>query len=453
MEKLKILILSLIILIPFISAINLDVNSKPIKDFVITDLNEPAVFEFTIKNLGKTDNFNIYSLSEIDFSIKNFSINSNDTKKLIINILPRESIQNKENGHFTFDYKIRDSKNEIQEETLTINIVNLNQAISFIPENINPDSKEITINIKNNLDYEFNNINFKLDSVFFTYSETRNLKSKESKEITIPLEDLKGIEAGTYILSSKLEFKGKKSETESIIKFLEQEGIETINEKEGILIKRQEIIKRNIGNTAKFINIHLEKNIISFLFTTFNIAPEIDFNGLNVEYSWNKKISPGDEFKIIAKTNWLFPIIIILLIISLFILIKRTLKADLILRKKVSFVKTKGGEFALKVSLTAKAKRYIEKIHLIDKLPHLVKLYDRFGAISPDRIDLKNRRIEWNIESLNKGEERIFSYIIYSKIGVVGRFELPSAKAVYEKEGKLKEAESNRSFYINEPKE
>ena len=68
------------------------------------------------------------------------------------------------------------------------------------------------------------------------------------------------------------------------------------------------------------------------------------------------------------------------------------------------------------------------------------------------KIDMKNRRLEWNVESLNKGEERIFTYIIYSKIGVVGRFELPSTRAVYEKEGKVKNTESNRSFFINEPK-
>ena len=56
------------------------------------------------------------------------------------------------------------------------------------------------------------------------------------------------------------------------------------------------------------------------------------------------------------------------------------------------------------------------------------------------------------MESLNEREERIFSYIIYSKIGVVGKFELPNARATYEKSGRLKEVESNRSFFINQPK-
>ena len=143
---------------------------------------------------------------------------------------------------------------------------------------------------------------------------------------------------------------------------------------------------------------------------------------------------------------------IIILIIGLFIIIKKSIEKDVSLRKHVSFVKTRGGEFALKVSIRIKAKKFIERINIIDKLPPLVKLYERYGTFTPDKVDLNNRRLEWNIPTLNSGEERVFTYIIYSKIGIVGRFELPSAKVIYEKEGKVKETTSNRSFFINEPK-
>jgi hypothetical protein len=244
------------------------------------------------------------------------------------------------------------------------------------------------------------------------------------------------------------------TDIESIIKFLEQEGIETTEAKEGTLIRREEITKSNVGNTVKGVEITTQRNIISYLFTTFNIVPtETKREGLTIEYVWKKELIPNDRLSVVVKTNWLYPLIIIIFAIVLFLLIRRSVETDLILRKQVSYVKTRGGEFALKVSIKAKAKKFIERINIIDKLPHLVELYERYGAIAPDKIDLKNRRIEWNIESLNEREERIFSYIIYSKIGVVGQFELPKARAVYEKEGKLKEIESNRSFFINRPKD
>jgi len=33
------------------------------------------------------------------------------------------------------------------------------------------------------------------------------------------------------------------------------------------------VTKTNVGNTAKTIDVEIEKNIVSYLFTTFNIAP------------------------------------------------------------------------------------------------------------------------------------------------------------------------------------
>jgi len=44
------------------------------------------------------------------------------------------------------------------------------------------------------------------------------------------------------------------------------------------------------------------------------------------------------------------------------------------------------------------------------------------------------------------------SYIIYSKVGILGKFALPVTTAVYEREGKIHEAESNRTFFIAEPR-
>jgi len=42
------------------------------------------------------------------------------------------------------------------------------------------------------------------------------------------------------------------------------------------------------------------------------------------------------------------------------------------------------------------------------------------------------------------------SYIVYSKIGVLGKFALPPTTAIYEKEGKIKETESNKAYFMAE---
>ncbi len=68
----------------------------------------------------------------------------------------------------------------------------------------------------------------------------------------------------------------------------------------------------------------------------------------------------------------------------------------------------------------------------------------------PRKIDEKNRRIEWHFDKLQPGESRMISYIIYSKVGVLGKFALPTATAIYEKDGEVHEAVSNHAFFIAE---
>ena len=59
----------------------------------------------------------------------------------------------------------------------------------------------------------------------------------------------------------------------------------------------------------------------------------------------------------------------------------------------------------------------------------------------------------WHIKRLNSGEERVFTYIIYSKINIIGKFELPAAHATFEKDGKHDKVYSNRAYFMAESSE
>ena len=197
----------------------------------------------------------------------------------------------------------------------------------------------------------------------------------------------------------------------------------------------------------------IKKNIVSRLFTHFSPEPNtVERSGFTVYYTWYNEMSPGEVLKITVKTNWILPLAIVLLIILVVILVKKSSHRNILLKKKVSFVNAKGGEFALKVMILVEARNSIERVSIIDRLPYLTKVHEKFGGVQPSRIDEKNKRIEWNFESMQPGERRVFSYIIYSKIGVLGKFALPSATAVYEREGKVKEAQSNQAFFMLEPR-
>lgn len=453
-----IIFLILIILINLVSAINLQIEKRTISDVIIKEMDNPAVFEFSIKNLGGSDRFEIYSLVGVDISPKEaFDLNSGETKIIRVEVKASESVK-KSSGYYTFVYKIKSSNTGTQEDKLTIRIVNLKDALWLGADNINPDSDKITVYLENKENFNFSSIEAEISSVFFNVKEKFSLPALERKLFAVNLdkEKLRTLLAGPYILTANIKVENITETLESTIKFLEKSGLLTKETREGILISRYEIEKRNEGNLITLAEINTRKDVFSRLFTTFSILPDkTERKGFFVSYSWQKELRPGETLKVIIKTNWLFPAIILIAVLLIIFFIQIYLTSDVILKKRINYVKTKstkGGEFALKVSINVKARRFVEKIEVLDKLPPIVKLYERYGTIAPDRIDEKNKRLAWNIESLNAGAETVLSYIIYSKIGVVGKFELPTATAVYEKQGKIKETSSNKVFFVNEPR-
>jgi len=454
MKKAGLLCLVFVILlqISFISAIDLTIKESEISSQAIIGVDKPAIYDLTItNNEAFGDSFEIYSLvGRVDLQPEtSFYIQGNTTENIQLEIHPRTTA-----GYFSFEYKIKNSDNEIQTDNMAINIVNIEDAINVVPEDINPDTETAIVYIENPDGHSFDNLEITLTSAFFTGTEIISLAPNEKKKLEFPIstEDTKGLLAGPYILNAKVKFVGETGETSTLIKFTEQALLDVDESTNGFLIRKQTITKKNNGNTQATVETVIKKNRFSSLFTTFSIAPtNKDSIGFYKYSIFEQTLDPSEELKVVSNTNWW--ILILILIGGIFITnfsIKNHLN-KLKVTKKATFVKTKGGEFALKITIVARAREFVERIRVVDKIPGMVKLYERYGTITPDKVDHKNKRIEWNLENLDKGEERVFSYIIYSKMGIVGKFELPEAKAFYEFQGKPKEIKSNKSFFINEP--
>jgi len=178
----------------------------------------------------------------------------------------------------------------------------------------------------------------------------------------------------------------------------------------------------------------------------------VERSGLYVNYIWQKELAPSESLKVAVTTNLIFPFLLLIGAGLIIYLYKIYVTSNLIVKKRINFVRTKGGEFALKVTLNVKARKFIEKVRIYDRLPAMSKLYEKFGT-KPDKFNHATGIMEWHLDRLTEGEERLFTYVIYSKLKVIGKFELPSANGVYEYEGKIHETQSNRSFFINEPHE
>lgn len=447
----KFLVLFLLLFLPLVSA-SLKIEKTPVIDAVISDLNNSAVFNFAITNLGATDTFVISSLVGAYFEPDTFVIPAGETKEVQIKISLSQVIQ--ENPEvFNFRYRITGAVSGVQEDVMQIKVSDLKNAVEINAYNIELDSSEAVIYAISRVGYPFDIIKADFHSSFFDFSKTFSLGNYEKKEFTIPLnkEVTKKLIAGDYILTANIEALGLKRQAENTFKFVEKGNIATTQKKSGIIIRHLEVDKENFGNLPTLVQVKVTKNIVSRLFTTFNIEPSAsERKGFLIYYTFQKEIKPSESLSVRITTNWFYPLILLVLLIIIGYLIKFYNSSDLTIKKHASFVRTKGGEFALKINLRVKAKKFVEKINIIDKMPGLVKVYEKFGAIAPSKIDSVNKRIEWYLDSLQENEERVLSYVIFSKVGVVGKFELPSAIAVYEQDGKVHETQSNKVFFLTE---
>ncbi len=427
----------------------LKIDKTPV---VIAELSNPAVFEFQITNTGEADIFEIYSLLSVSMSPKGTFelVQGNNTIEVMA--YPSKDIRESTEGFFIFDYQLKGAKTGIFTDSLKIKIVPLKSVLKIEPRSLQQNAAEAKISVRNLENTRLENLKIHFNSVFFDSDSVVTLGPYEERDVTLEVDrnKLKAVLAGPYVVTADAEYGSAKTRFNGVINYLEKEGTSIDIEREGFIVRKTTITKTNEGNTETTAKIEVTKDIISRLVTVYSVEPTRTERRLFfVDYTWDKDLKPTESLAVSMTTNYTFPFILAILVVFIALLAKIYSQTALTVTKRVSFVKTKGGEFALKVRLHVKAKNHVDKIQLIDSLPGVTKLYEKFGS-KPDKIDAGMRRLFWNIGSLSGGEERVFSYIIYSKMSVTGRFELPAATAVFQKDGKNMEVWSNRTFFVAE---
>jgi len=455
MKKFLIITLLLLLIPLALAAPNIDVEKTEVSKTIVAELDNPAVFNFKIKNNGPADNFEIYSLLSVKMWPKGFfKIENGSTTDIEVRAFPAKEFR--ENlGLFKFQYEIRGKNSGIFKDELLLNIVSLEEIIEIEAVPFSPESESVTIIIKNTENTFLENLEIDFYSAFFIESIILSLEPFEEFPIKISLDknQLKGVQAGAYIITAEIPLENKTIAIEEVINYLERESTSTGKISEGIIIKKSIITKTNEGNTPVLTSIDVKKDIISRLFTLTSPEPlTTKREGMFVTYTWIKTINPTDKFSVQVTTNYTIPFVILLVIILLAIAVWKQTTKSVSISKKVSLVKTKKGEFALKVNLNIKSRKTLHNVRVVDMLPPMTKLYEKFGRL-PDKVDPKTRRLYWEFKTLGKGEKRILSYIIYSKMNIVGRFELPHALALYEHEGTTKEVLSNRAYFATEERD
>jgi hypothetical protein len=452
MKKEFILIILGIFILQSVYALNLEIEKTSENEIMVIGVNKPAIFDLHVTNIGADANIEFYNLVGFRmFPAGTVPIKTSEEQDIKLEVVPIGEFDHI--GAYTFNYFIRDEDGSEIEQTLTFRRIPMVDAFEIGAADFDPDSSSVQVYVRNREYFNFGKAKVKLTSTFFNFEDDVEIEPKETEIFTIELnkEEFKQLVAGFYTMNAEIEVDKTKAELETTLRFVEKNIVTSTENDFGLVINTKTIKKTNEGNVLAPVETSITKNIISRLFTSFSPEPDsVQRDGFTIKYTWSSTLNPGESQEIRVKTNWLFPFLIILLLIAVVLLAKQYSKTNLSLTKNVTFVRAKGGEFALKVSVFVKAEKYIEKVHIVDRLPPLVKIYEKFGVERPSRVDEKAKRIEWYFDKLEAGETRVINYIIYSKVGVLGRFALPSTKGIFEKDGSVHETESNRAFFVAE---
>jgi len=453
MKKSITTLLALFLLVSFVSAFELKQDSLDVA--VIPELTQAAKVPVTIGG-ANPGNYLIYTLTAVKvFPSTPFYLNGGKNS-MVFDVYPTTELVAQGPAAYAFAVELRniDNNNDNYKGTMVVRVVRIEDALTISSEANSPDSDKISFYIQNKEGIDLNNVHAKFSSVFFDVEQTFNVKGNNKTEVSIdvPKSKLEKIEAGSYLLTAEVQTDRGVRKLEGRIYLGEKIGVETKNVVDGWLIRTNDISKINYGNVNENVVIEVKKDIISRLFTSFTVEPDsATRNGLYVTYKWSKKLGPAESFSVKVKTNYLSPLLIVIAILLIVWGIKKYTQTKLEIVKTVIPVKTSSGQFALRIKLLVKARRHVSNVSLVDRIPGIVQIYEKFTTIiKPTKIDAANRRIQWDIGEMSAGEERMFNYIVYSTVGVVGKFALPNALAVFEKDGQIHEVESNAVYFLAE---
>jgi len=449
--------ISMAVLLPLVAA-DVTISKIPIVNVVAKEATTPAIYNLTITNNEPSqDTFYIYTLLDMMMSPKESLIIPG---KAIVNIqleaYPGEQLRKKE-GDFFLTYYIRGDNYGQIKDLIPVKIVSLYDAFQVsMPAKVTVNDSELILTLYNNQNLYIPEGRIVIDSPIFSAAKTLEIKPNSTNTIIINLTDkIRSYEAGEYSADISLLVHGQEAwkatepvALESVIKITSSE-----KNKGWFLYPVLQVTKTNDGNALATTNIRVEKDPFSKLFTRSSVTPTSvrQIKGSFV-YEWQKDLKPGESFVVEIKTNYLLPLIIFALVAAAAILLWMSTTKPVVMTKRVSKVKTKGGEFALKVNLFLKTFIDIKNVKIVDLAPMAMpNIPPKFGAIQPTRIS--GRRLEWSMDRLYKGEERIFSYIIYSKLPLIGEIDLPKALATYQDMlDRNKREYSNRIFFMAEEK-
>lgn len=451
MKKLGLLFL-ILTLLPLVAAAVQVTAPKDVPLLIVGSDDESVSYRLTLTNTGSSSDFEVYSLVGVVLKPDTIHLEQNMPTTITFTASPIDHLLETARGTVKFEYEIFSTLGGVNKHELLMDIAELNDVIFVRPLSVEPGDTTVVLSLQNLKGKTFSNLKVNVKSELVNTETIVTLEPYQTLTIPVQLDvdAMKRLVADTYPLRIDLAYQGAEDRIISNIKYREKGGVAVAESHDGVIIRTTTTEKINEGNVPVTVTISERRDIFTRLLTDHDPSPETATKrGFYVSYTWQKLLAPSERLTVRSTTNYTLPALLLLLIVAGVVGVRLYVRTSLSMVKRVSFVRTRGGEFALKVTIHARARKNLQNITVTDRIPHVMKLFESYG-IKPHAVNDSARTISWHMPHLSAGEERMFSYIMYSKLRVVGSFELPMAHANFTHNGKHTSVLSNKTSFVSQ---
>ncbi len=442
MRRVLFILALIIVFSSFVYADNVEVEVTPVTPDVFP--GEKAEFTLTVTNLGNDDiaiNVKAIDLNwELEQDLEKYTVKRRRARDITLVYEPLGELPAKKYGAnlvvWNNDFRV--------EKILPVSVVDYEGLVdvNFISvPSIDPRKGTlIKLELDNKYKIDLDDLKVSLVSESFDESETVDLMAKESVELEFPVSLHPQSLEGSYPVRVKIDWDDNVAYDNFFDLNIEtvRNVKELVNFEEGLLFDAVNIERFNEGNTVDTDDFVVEFSLFEKVFTSFDPEPtSVDKVDGRYEVVWSQNLSPGDTALIRYETNYRRPLFIVLVLIILVVVGYYLLRRSLKVKKKVVVVK-RGDTTLLRVtlSLNNKGAQRIKLLTLIERIPNAVKA-PNFGTVKPSKVSKAGNgtSVIWNIKSIGKGEERVYSYTVPIKLHKEG-IVLPPAYVRYSEKGK-----------------
>ncbi|PSH01527.1 MAG: hypothetical protein BRC27_01915 [Nanohaloarchaea archaeon SW_10_44_10] len=403
-------------------------------------IDDPAIFNITVENdYGSQDRFRISSIqsppvtsSWFDYEYSK-TVEAGEKESFRLEVMPEEnSIQQ----NYAFTANLRSFRNEESEELESFftvkNKYDLKITSFQVSENrVKPGDKiDISATVENTASDTIENFTVRAEGFNSTIDKKGAiLDSGDSIRYNFNLDVPDRRMPAEEKISLNVYKDGEKTQSSS--QTVEVEEVKNIErntiEENMLLMKTEKVELKNTGNVEDEAKV--EKTLPVYLdpLTDFEPEPEERTEGADQYYTWNVQLEPG-ESKQVSYTVSYVPAFGFVALLFLGVLGFKKLQTDLSISKNAE---KKGEEIKVRLKLQNNSSTSLIQLDVKDFVPDIAEVPQEFDMAKPVVKKTSNgTKLEWHIESLEPGEQRILEYTVKPLVEVEGGVKLDPAKVL-----------------------